>query len=80
MLILLAFNSYIYDIVGAEISNTDYPELKLDIYYFLQTFRNSLGDIAPPVYEKWTKFKNIKEETDHDDKGGAHFEMLSKGI
>jgi hypothetical protein len=79
MLILLAFNSYIYDIVGAEISNEDYPELRLDIYYFLQTFRNSLGDIAPPVYVKWTKFKSIKE-TVHDDEGEVHFEMLSKGI
>ena len=50
MFTLLLFTSYLFNLIGAEISNDDYPDLQLMSYYFIQTFRNSLGDINPPEY------------------------------
>lgn len=29
--------------------------------YFLQVFRNSIGDIAPPGYEKWREYIEYQE-------------------
>lgn len=40
--------------MGGEFDDGDYPGIKVEyIYYWIQTFRNSIGDIAEPKYGIW---------------------------
>jgi len=41
-------NSYMFDILGVDYEDGDYDHLNRSFYYFIQTFRNALGDIAVP--------------------------------
>jgi hypothetical protein len=41
-------NSYMFDILGVDYEDEDYDHLGRGFYYFIQTFRNALGDIAVP--------------------------------
>jgi hypothetical protein len=46
----VGLNSFMFDIMGVDYSNDDYDHVGRSFYYFLQTFRNALGDIEVPVY------------------------------
>lgn len=62
MTLMMLFISVLYGVVGAEYSNEDYPSLPLELYYFFQSFRNSIGDIAPPGYENWLDYIEYSEK------------------
>ena len=47
--------SIIFKVSGAEFDDEDYPTLPGGAF-LIQTYRNSIGDIAPPKYEYWKKF------------------------
>lgn len=59
-MIILTF-SFLFTIVGAEFSSEDYPGLGSQMIYFIQIFRNSMGDLAVPGYEKWIKYIEYQE-------------------
>jgi len=46
----VGLNGFLFDIMGVDYSSKDYDHVGRSFYYFLQTFRNALGDIEVPVY------------------------------
>lgn len=48
-------------ILGAEFSDGDYPEFNEFFVMIIQTYRNSIGDIAPPTYDLWTEENTLKD-------------------
>ena len=44
---------------------TDYPNTGTDFRFFMRSFRNSIGDIAAPVYSFWNEQIKKYNETDH---------------
>ena len=53
MILMIEISSVLFTVVGAEFDTEEYPNLPFQLAYFIQVFRNSIGDIAPPGYEKW---------------------------
>ena len=51
--------------VGATFDNGDYSELPNFVVLIMQTYRNGIGDIAPPDYSYWT---NAQVKDDHPSK------------
>ena len=43
----------IYILLGAEFDNEDYDVLDPKVFFVIQTWRNSIGDIGPPKYSFW---------------------------
>lgn len=43
-----------YLIIGMEVDTEDYGE-EMNRFFrtFIQAYRNSIGDLAPPAHEKW---------------------------
>ena len=53
----LFFASFMYDILGNNTNYDDYPGISVQTAKFLESFRNSLGDLATPKYDNyWGKF------------------------
>jgi len=48
-----------YRISGIIVDNGDYPNLPSYVFYFIQTFRNAIGDEATPVTTFW-KIKEVE--------------------
>ena len=51
--------SLLFQILGMQVADndddeSDYPNVNIFMVYFLQTYRNSIGDIAAPDYSFWT--------------------------
>jgi len=46
--------------LGSSYAQDDYPDLHEYIGIFITTWRNSLDNVAPPDYSKWSA--NLKEE------------------
>ena len=42
-----------FQILGVEIFKDDYVEIPKLAAYILYTYRNSVGDIFPPIYTHW---------------------------
>ena len=36
-----------------EVFNDEYPDLNIFMTYLLYTYRNSIGDVSPPIYTYW---------------------------
>ena len=52
-----------YRIAGVEFDDGDYSMLNSNLVLFFQTYRNSIGDIAPPTYPRWvTAFESGDSE------------------
>ena len=49
---IIAF-SLLYQILGAEVDTSDYPDMNVFVVFFIQTFRNSVGDSSVPSYDMW---------------------------
>lgn len=47
------FFSLLFHVLGVEINNEDYPYLTIQYRYALYAYRNSIGDIHPPIYNFW---------------------------
>jgi hypothetical protein len=56
---ILIFFSLIYQVLGMELTHEDYEYEGLNIFvaFFLQAFRNSIGDLATPSYDFWLEMK-----------------------
>ena len=52
---ILFFTAF-YQILGVEFDNGDYQDLNPILIIFLQTFRNSIGDISTPQYPIWSSY------------------------
>ena len=50
--------SHLFMVVGSSFDDEDYPLLQSLTYYF-QTYRNSIGDIAPPKYDYWVHMHEL---------------------
>lgn len=66
LVFIVSLFSVEFAILGAEYGNEDYPLLATQLYYFMQTFRNSIGDMAPPGYERWTEYIEFRTKLDQD--------------
>ena len=44
----------IFQILGIQFDETDYPFLDTFTKYLLYSYRNSIGDINPPLYDFWS--------------------------
>ena len=53
-IVLLGF---LFRIAGIEVDSEDYPHVHEIIYFLFQLVRNSIGDLAVPVYTYWTDQK-----------------------
>jgi len=40
--------SIIFQSLGIDVDTEDYPHLNKEVVYFIQIFRNSIGDLAVP--------------------------------
>ena len=40
---------------------SDYPNVEKNIALFLQTYRNSIGDLAAPQYVRWTALMELND-------------------
>lgn len=45
--------SILFQVLGMEVFNDEYPDLNINITYLLFTYRNSIGDVSPPIYTYW---------------------------
>lgn len=41
-------------VMGADFDDKDYVGLSTGLRITIQVYRNSMGDIAPPIYKQWT--------------------------
>ena len=46
--------SMCYRIAGATVDQGDYPHVTPAVFYVIQIFRNSIGDVSTPVYDFWS--------------------------
>jgi hypothetical protein len=60
LLVCILLFSIEFTVLGVDYSNEEYPTMPISLYYFMQTFRNSIGDIAAPGYTKWLEYKEFK--------------------
>ena len=60
LLVCILLFSIEFTVLGVEYTNEDYPAVANVIYYYMQTFRNSLGDVAPPGYSKWVEYQEFQ--------------------
>ena len=44
----------IFQILGIQFDEADYPFLDTFTKYLLYSYRNSIGDISPPLYDFWS--------------------------
>ena len=49
----IIFFSMFYHISGVTFEDGDYPHIGPVVVTFLQSYRNSIGDLAPPKYPLW---------------------------
>ena len=53
------FYALCYQLLRVEVEQAgdedDYPNTGLDFRFFMRSFRNSIGDIAAPVYSFWNE-------------------------
>jgi len=56
----ITFFTVCYQTLKVEISDADddYPNVFEFMQYFLMTYRNSIGDISAPGYQKWMDGKS----------------------
>ena len=57
----IIFFMIVYRIAEVEFDNGDYPLLDGNLVLLLQTYRNSIGDIAPPLYSRWEEYMQSED-------------------
>lgn len=60
----ILFFALFYIIAGVEFDEGDYDNLSPTTIVFLQTFRNSIGDIATPKYPVWSIYIQSDDESE----------------
>ena len=55
--VTIAFFAFLRYLVGIDVDGTDYPHMTFPSQQFIQTYRNSIGDIAPPDYAFWSDMR-----------------------
>ena len=56
MVIWIIFFSLFYKVAGVEFDAGDYQQLNTFFIDLIQSYRNSIGDIAPPEYPIWIEY------------------------
>jgi hypothetical protein len=52
-MLMVTFFSFGIQVMGGAFDNGDYKGIPVQIYSWIQMFRNSIGDIAEPGYGVW---------------------------
>ena len=60
----ILFFALFYIIAGVKFDEGDYDDLSPTMIVFLQTFRNSIGDIATPHYPEWSTYKKSTNKSE----------------
>ena len=54
----------IYLITGLEVGKDDYGEMNRYGRTFIQAYRNSIGDLAPPAHKKWNELVTTDKDNE----------------
>jgi hypothetical protein len=55
MMITIVYFAFSTHIFGASYDSSDYVGVNSFVVILIQTFRNSIGDINPPLYDNWSE-------------------------